>query len=154
MKNAKKIVAILLAIVTVFCCFSIVAFAATTGKQKLVSWSAVNPKVASSRTVSYTIKGNLLSEKKVTVVAGSSTANFNYDSGAINFYKNNARFRVDIYKNGTWQRAYVGSLGQYFCLPKGLTNYTVVVKTYFDNWNGSKSACWNAAQGGYYNLKY
>lgn len=154
MKKAKKIVAIILAIVTILSCFSIVAFAKTTSKQKIANWNAVNPKVASSRTVSYTIRGNLLSQKKITVVAASSSANFNYDSNAINFYKNNAKFRVDIYKNGTWQRAYIGNLGQNFYLPRGASNYTVVVKTYFNNWNGNKSACWNAAQGGYYNLKY
>ena len=135
MNKVKKIIAVVLAIVTIFSCFSIVSFAASTKKEKVVNWSALNPNVASSRTVSYTIKGNLLSEKKITVVAGSTSANFNYDSGAINFYKNNAKFRVDIYKKGTWQRAYVGTVGQYFCLPKGLTNYTVVVKTYFNNWN-------------------
>lgn len=153
MKNLKKVIAICLAVLTVMSCFSMVAAAASTSKSKIVNWSAVNPSYASTKTVSYTIKGNLLSEKKVTVVASSTSDNFNYDSGAINFYKNNARFRVDIYKNGTWQRAYTGKLGQYFKLPRGTSKYTVVMQTYYSNWK-SNSTCWNAAVGGTYQLKY
>lgn len=154
MRKAKKVLAVVLAVLTFMSCLILMASAATTSKQKIVNWTAVNPSVASSKTVTYTIKGNLLSQKKVTVVASSTSANFNYDSNAINFYKNNARFRVDIYKNGTWQRAYVGSLGQYFYLPRGASNYTVVVNTYFNNWKSNSSTCWLAATGGYYHLKY
>ena len=154
MRNFTRILSLALVFVLVMCYFAIPVAAASTGKQKIVKWSAVSPSVAKTNTISYTIKGNWLSEKKVTVKLGStSSSTFNYDSNAINFYKNNACFRVDIYKGNTWQRAYTGTLGQYFKLPKGSTNYTVIVQTYYTGWK-SNSTCWNAANGGTYYLKY
>ena len=148
MKNLKKIIALVLVIIAVASCFVMPASAAKTSNQKIVKWSCVTPSKATANQVTYTIKGNLLTQKKVTVVASSTSLSFNYDSKSINFYKNNARFKVDIYKNGVWQRGYTGTLGQHFYLPRGTSNYTVVLKTYYNNWNGNNSTCWTAAAGG------
>lgn len=155
MVTTKKIIAIMLVIITLLSCFMIPVSAATTVKKKVAIWSCVNPSVQQTNKQTYTIKGNWLSQKKITTVRGSTASStFGYDSNAINFYKNNAKFRVDIYKNGVWQRAYVGTIGQCFYLPKGSSNYTVVMQTYYSNWKGNSSACWNAANGGTYYLKY
>lgn len=153
MKNTKKLVALLLAVLAIVSCFAMPTSAATTKSQKIVKWTAVNPSVASQNQGYYTIKGNTFSQKKVTVMAGGFSSNYGYSSDAINYYKNNARFRVDIYKNGTWQRAYTGKLGQYFYLPKGASKYTVVLTTSYVNFK-SNNICWIAAQAGTCYLKY
>lgn len=153
MRNIKKLVALLLAVLAIVSCFAMPASAATTKSQKIVNWSCVNPSVASANQKYYTIKGNTFSQKKVTVMAGGLSGSYGYVSNAINYYKNNARFRVDIYKNGTWQRAYAGKLGQYFYLPKGASKYTVVLTTSYVNFK-SNNTCWIAANAGTCYLKY
>ena len=155
MKKTQRFVALMLALIAVLSLFAVPAFATSTQKKKIVSWSCVYPGRANTNTFSYSVKGNILSEKKVTVTMGSTASStFGYDSSAINFYKNNARFTIKIYKNGSYQRGYSAKLGQYFYLPKGNSTYTVVVSSYYTNWNGNSSACWNAANGGTYFLNY
>lgn len=154
MKNMKKVIAIFLVIMSVACCFAMPVSAAKKANHKIVKWDVTNPGKATPNVVEYSIKGSWWSQKKVTVVMANTGVSMNFDSKSLNFYKNNARFRVDIYKNGTWQRAYTGKLGQYFYLPKGSSNYTVVLKTYYDNWQPNSSACHVAAYTGYCYLKY
>ncbi len=129
------------------------SLAASTSKTDIVNGGFTS---ISSRTQTYTIRGNLLSQKKVSFslylslpAIGGKTS-----TEAYNYVKKNAVFDVTVRQNGKKVLTTTVKGAGSFKLPKGLKTYTVTVESSLKNYKNTKLECINGAVYGKYKLSY
>ena len=159
-KSQNRIFAFLFAmILSIMSLISLPAtsLAASTSKQYIAGGGY--GRTAYSRTTEFTIKGNLLSKKKVSVYV-LTPARYLFKSKteqakSLEYIRKNAEFKVTISYNGkVLETKTVKSGSGYFYLPKGRKNYTVKVTSTLKNYKSSDWICSTSAMYGQSQLKY
>ena len=155
-RTSSRIFAVLFALlltVTSLIALPASGLAASTSKTSIVSggYSSIR-----SITETYTIRGNLLSQKKVSIDLFLTLPKITGETGtkAFNFVKKNATFTVTISLNGKKLKTYTIKGAGSFKLPKGNKNYTVKIVSTLKNYKNTKLECINGAVYGKYRLSY
>lgn len=162
MKISKRIISLIIVVISLFTTTAITANATATTAHKVANYDAVSGGKISSCQVNYKIKGNALSEKKITIKPCKNTADFELvgwgkinKSTAYSFYLHNAYFNYKIFDtNGKLLRQGQHRFNESFKLPKGSKNYTVEIWSYYQSYNYNNTNHEVAAYVGTYKLSY
>lgn len=153
----KRILAFALCLCCVFSVAMMPAYAASSSKYNIVQ--GVSTSSIRGARHEFTIRGNLLTRKKITInaeLSGIGAISGQTGQEAMSYLKQNSNFAYIIYdKNG--RCVSVGAnlrIGDSIYLPRGLQNYKVVILSKFDRYNGRTVGQELAKNYGKYFLKY